>query len=43
MAKEDIKKSLEISEKNLTQAHDDFIKSIKDDLQKFKKKTLDEI
>lgn len=43
MAKEDIKKSLEISEKNLAQAHDDFIKSIKDDLQKFKKKTLDEI
>ena len=43
MAKEEIKKLLENSEKNITQAHDDFGKSIKDDLQKFKKKTLDQI
>ncbi|MDX1533660.1 MAG: hypothetical protein R3230_05610 [Nitrosopumilaceae archaeon] len=43
MAKEEIKKLLENSEKNITQTHDDFAKSIKDDLQKFKKKTLDQI
>ena len=43
MAKNEIKKLLENSEKNIEQAHDDFAKSIKDDLQKFKKKTLDQI
>ena len=43
MAKDEIKKLLESSEKNLAQAHDDFAKSIKDDLQKFTKKTLDQI
>ena len=43
MAKDEIKKLLENSEKNIGQAHDDFAKSIKDDLQKFKKKTLDQI
>ena len=43
MAKEEIKKLLENSEKNIAQAHDEFAKSVKDDLQKFKKKTLDQI
>ena len=43
MAKDEIKKLLANSEKNIEQTHDDFAKSINDDLQKFKKKTLDQI
>ncbi len=43
MAKDEIKKLLENSEKNISQAHDDFVKSVKDDLQQFKKKTLEKI
>jgi len=43
MAKDEIKKLLENSEKNISQTHDEFAKSIKDDLQKFKKKTMEKI
>ena len=43
MAKEDIKKLLENSKKELDSTHDNFAKSIKDDLTSFKKKTLDRI
>ncbi len=43
MAKEEIKKLLENSKKTLDQDHDNFVKSIKNDLTSFKKKTLDEI
>ncbi len=43
MAKDEIKKLLSNSEKVLEQDHDNFANSIKDDLQKFKKKTLDQI
>ncbi len=43
MAKEEIKKLLENSKKELDANHDNFVKSIKDDLSSFKKKTLDRI
>ena len=43
MAKEDIKKLLENSKKELDSTNDSFVKSIKDDLTSFKKKTLDRI
>ena len=43
MSKDEIKKLLENSEKILEQDHDGFVSTIKDDLQKFKKKTLDQI
>ncbi|MDH3191147.1 MAG: hypothetical protein OEM18_00455 [Nitrosopumilus sp.] len=43
MAKEDIKKLVEDSKKQLEQDHENFTKSIKDDLTSFKKKTLDRI
>jgi hypothetical protein len=41
MAKEEIKKLLENSKKDLDGDYDNFVKSIKDDLASFKKKTLD--
>ena len=43
MAKEEIKKLLENSKKDLDGDYDNFVKSIKDDLSSFKKKTLDQI
>ena len=43
MAKEEIKKLIENSKKDLDVSHDDFVKSIQNDLQSFKKKTLDKI
>jgi hypothetical protein len=43
MAKEDIKKLVEESKKQLAQEHETFERSIKDDLKSFKKKTLDKI
>ena len=43
MAKEEIKKLVEDSKKLLEQDHEKSSKSIKDDLQSFKKKTLDQI
>lgn len=43
MAKDEIKKLLEDSKGNISAAHDEFAKTIKDDLQKYKKKTLDKI
>ena len=43
MAKEEIKKLLENSKEKLDQDHEKFVTSIKDDLAKFKKKTLDRI
>ncbi|MGD8707624.1 MAG: hypothetical protein PVI88_02955 [Nitrosopumilaceae archaeon] len=43
MAKEEIKKLIENSKKVLEQDHEKFSQSIKDDLQSFKKKTLDQI
>ena len=43
MAKEEIKKLLENSKKVLEQDHQNFEKSIKDNLDSFKKKTLDQI
>ena len=43
MAKEEIKKILENSKKELDESYDDFVNSIKDDLKSFKKKTLDRI
>ena len=43
MAKGEIKKILENSKKELDAEHDNFVKSIKDDLTSFKKKTLDRI
>ena len=43
MAKEEIKKILENSKKELDTEHDNFVKSIQDDLTSFKKKTLDRI
>ncbi|EGP94526.1 MAG: hypothetical protein RI100_08390 [Nitrosarchaeum sp.] len=43
MAKEEIKKLVENSKKVLEQDHDNFVKSIKNDLTSFKKKTLDQI
>ena len=41
MAKEEIKKLLENSKKDLDGDYDGFVNSIKDDLASFKKKTLD--
>ena len=43
MAKEEIKKLIEDSKKSLEQDHQKSSQSIKDDLQSFKKKTLDQI
>ena len=43
MAKEEIKKLVENSKKTLDHDHENFVKSIKNDLTSFKKKTLDEI
>ncbi len=43
MAKEEIKKLLESSKNALDNDHENFTKSIKDDLTSFKKKTLDQI
>ena len=43
MTKEEIKKLLENSKKVLNDDHENFVKSIKDDLTLFKKKTLDQI
>ena len=43
MAKEEIKKLIENSKKVLEQDHENFVKSIKNDLVSFKKKTLDQI
>ena len=43
MAKDEIKKLLENSKKVLQQDHDNFTQTIKDDLNNFKKKTLDKI
>ena len=43
MAKEEIKKILENSKKELDGDYDNSVKSIKDDRSSFKKKTLDRI
>jgi hypothetical protein len=43
MAKEEIKKLLENSKKELDNDYNKFVKSIQDDLKSFKKKTLDQI
>ena len=43
MAKEEIKKLLDNSKKELDVDYDNFIKSIQDDLTSFKKKTLDRV
>jgi len=43
MAKEEIKKLLENSKKELDVDYDNFVKSIQDDLTSFKKKTLDRV
>ena len=43
MAKEEIKKLLENSKKELDADYDNSVKSIQDDLTVFKKKTLDRI
>jgi hypothetical protein len=43
MAKEEIKRLLEDSKKQLDQDYESFVKSIKEDLTSFKKKTLDRI
>ena len=43
MVKEEIKKLLENSEKTLDHDHENFVKSIKNDLTSFKKKTLEQI
>ena len=43
MAKEDIKKLLESSKERLEQDNATFVKTIKDDLKTFKKKTLEKI
>ncbi len=43
MTKAEIKKLLENSKKDLGKDHDNFAKSIQDDLKSFKKKTLDKI
>ena len=43
MAKDEIKKLLEASKKELDNDHDNFEKSIKNDLTSFKKKVLDQI
>jgi ATP-dependent protease HslVU (ClpYQ) ATPase subunit len=41
MAKEDIKKILESTKSSLVQDYDDFVKSIKSDLESFKKTMLE--
>ncbi len=43
MTKEEIKKILDNSKKELDADYDNFVSSIKDDLTSFKKKTLDSI
>lgn len=43
MAKDEIRKLLENSKKILQQDHDHFVQTIKDDLNNFKKKTLEKI
>ena len=43
MGKEEIKKLLENSKKELDDDYDNFVSSIKNDLTLFKKKTLDRI
>ena len=43
MGKEEIKKLIEDSKKSLEQDHEKFSQSIKEDLQTFKKKTLEKI
>ena len=43
MTKEEIKKLLENSKNVLDDDYENFVKSIKDDLTLFKKKTLDQI
>ena len=43
MAKEEIKKLLDNSKKVLEQEHEKFQNTIKNDLNNFKKKTLDQI
>jgi len=43
MAKEEIKKLLENSKKELDGDYDNFVNSIKTDLSSYKKKTLDRI
>ena len=43
LAKEEIKKLLENSKKELDADYDNFVTSIQDDLTSFKKKTLDRI
>ncbi len=43
MTKEEIKKLVENSKKALDNDHENFVKSIKNDLTSFKKKTLDQI
>jgi len=43
MTKEEIKKLVENSKKILEHDHENFVKSIKNDLTSFKKKTLDQI
>ena len=43
MAKEEIKKILDNSKKELDADYDNFVSSIKDDLASFKKKTLDQV
>jgi hypothetical protein len=43
MTKEEIKKLVENSKKTLDNDHENFVKSIKNDLTSFKKKTLDQI
>lgn len=42
-ARDEIGRLLKESEENLTKTNDDFIDSIKGDLQKFKAKALDQI
>ncbi len=41
MVKEDIKKTLESTKSSLDQDYDDFVKSIKSDLESFKKTMLE--
>ncbi len=41
MAKEDIKKIIESTKSSLDQDYDDFVKSIKSDLESFKKTMLE--
>ena len=43
MAKEEIKKLLENSKKELDAEYDNYVKSIQNDLTSFKKKTLDRV